>query len=1323
MKKITLMTAFFMLFFIKMSAQYGCETAVELTPGYTQSAITSPGTGGPEDWTTSVTTPTGMNALYFDDDVYLFKYTAGDADEEVSITIFSRSSWNGVAMFLNCDGTSLSGPIAGQGTTGANSTKTITGVAPAGQTIYIGVGQWGTPNNLDFDVVSFSAIPLVDPPLCTSVTAPADGAQNIPTNTNITWTAAAGSPTGYLVSVGTTPGGVDFLDNQEVGLVTTYALAGLEAGTTYYVTITPYNGNGEAAGCTETSFTTCGTIVPDYTEVFATTPPPCWSRASAGDVTTGPSGTGTMIWVADGFLNSGTTGAVKVNLYDLNRIGWLITPLMDLSAGNLMVSFDYAVTAWGATGPSTMGSDDFVQLLMSEDGGATWAELVTFNAESNVSNSNNTFSIAIPSTSSEAKFAFYATDGPVNDSQDYDFFIDNFIVEAIPACAKPTSISVNAAETTSQSIEINWVESVSAPANGYAYYYSTENTAPDDSEAGNGTVGAGVTTATISGLDPQTTYYFWVRALCGPGVTSEWSLTSASAKTLCAPYTDLPWTENFDSVATGTNVFPDCWAYVNTTSTWTISSGQPAHSGANSLRRTWSTDGWAFTPMMTLTAGTSYTLSYYVRTNDNNVGYDITIAVGGGQSVDAMTETLSEVVGYNAGTPWVKKTHEFVPQTTGDYSFGLHVVAPNAPNGINFDTFSVDVSPTCIEPTALALEPGTLSYDSVNIVWEESSTGAASGYEYYLSEVNEAPTEGTGATGTFPAGSLGATISDLNEQTTYYLWIRGLCSDSDASAWTSSVTFTTACAPVVPTYTQDFATFVPACWTRSGAGDVTTGPIGTANGVWVADGFRNAGTTGAIKVNLYFNNRIGWMISPLVDLSAGNMMVSFDYAATTLGGTAPVTMGSDDFVQLLMSEDGGLTWAELVTFNIDSNVSNNTQTFQATIPSTSAEAKFAFYTSDGAVNDAPDYDFFIDNFAVEPVPSCMKPSQVTLVPDTLTAYEATIGWMAPDAAPANGYEYFISTENTEPGDQVTGVTAAGVTEAALTDLAAMTTYYVWVRSVCSPTDKSAWTTVTSFTTACAAVTTNYVQDFATFPPMCWTRAGAGDVTTGPTGTGTGIWAADGFLNSGTTGAVKVNLYDLNRIGWLISPEVDLSVGTYTVSFDYAVTAWGATGPSAMGADDVVQLLMSEDGGVTWAELVTFNNESGITNALQSYSMEVPSSSPTAKFAFWATDGPVNHTQDYDFFIDNFALDVQLSVPGNELTKMNVYPNPVNDMLTVSHESNITNVSVINLLGQQLISKTVNDKEAKVDMSQLAAGTYVVKITADSLTKTVKVIKK
>lgn len=69
-----------------------------------------------------------------------------------------------------------------------------------------------------------------------------------------------------------------------------------------------------------------------------------------------------------------------------------------------------------------------------------------------------------------------------------------------------------------------------------------------------------------------------------------------------------------------------------------------------------------------------------------------------------------------------------------------------------------------------------------------------------------------------------------------------------------------------------------------------------------------------------------------------------------------------------------------------------------------------------------------------------------------------------------------------------------------------------------------------------------------------------------------------------------------------------------------------------------------------------------------------------------------------------------------------YPNPVKDVLNLSYNKSISDVSVYNLLGQEVMTKSINANQSQIDMSALTTGTYMVKVTADNQVKTIKVIK-
>ncbi|MFY7667036.1 T9SS type A sorting domain-containing protein [Flavobacterium sp.] len=88
-----------------------------------------------------------------------------------------------------------------------------------------------------------------------------------------------------------------------------------------------------------------------------------------------------------------------------------------------------------------------------------------------------------------------------------------------------------------------------------------------------------------------------------------------------------------------------------------------------------------------------------------------------------------------------------------------------------------------------------------------------------------------------------------------------------------------------------------------------------------------------------------------------------------------------------------------------------------------------------------------------------------------------------------------------------------------------------------------------------------------------------------------------------------------------------------------------------------------------------------------------------------------------------AFDASLLSVGDEnIQKSAVYPNPVKDTLTVSNQDIISNISVFNIVGQQVLLQNVNNSEARVDFSSLAAGTYLLKVQAGNSVETIKIVK-
>lgn len=108
--------------------------------------------------------------------------------------------------------------------------------------------------------------------------------------------------------------------------------------------------------------------------------------------------------------------------------------------------------------------------------------------------------------------------------------------------------------------------------------------------------------------------------------------------------------------------------------------------------------------------------------------------------------------------------------------------------------------------------------------------------------------------------------------------------------------------------------------------------------------------------------------------------------------------------------------------------------------------------------------------------TCFAPTGVTA--SSITFNSAVLNWTAASPAPANGYEYYIGTTSPTGASTPTGSVGAGVTTTGtVSGLASGQLYYMAVRSVCSATDTSSWSTIGTFTTYCAPVNVTYYEGF------------------------------------------------------------------------------------------------------------------------------------------------------------------------------------------------------------------------------------------------------
>lgn len=196
-------------------------------------------------------------------------------------------------------------------------------------------------------------------------------------------------------------------------------------------------------------------------------------------------------------------------------------------------------------------------------------------------------------------------------------------------------------------------------------------------------------------------------------------------------------------------------------------------------------------------------------------------------------------------------------------------------------------------------------------------------------------------------------------------------------------------------------------------------------------------------------------------------------------------------------------------------------------------------------------------------------------------------------------------------------------------------------------------------------------------------------------------------NSGVTNPTCF-VYGQNDV-WF-SFVVPAGVGTIDVSTDF-------TGGTLV--DTEIALYSGTCGALTF---VACDQDSGTTTLSNgsSYNSLITNATVTAGQTYYVRVAGYSASN-----VGTFCLRAStntLATNSFDTNNFSYYPNPVRDVLNLSYIQTISKVQINNLLGQEVLSKTVNANESQIDMSSLPRGTYLVNVTAEGLTKTIKVVK-
>ncbi len=89
---------------------------------------------------------------------------------------------------------------------------------------------------------------------------------------------------------------------------------------------------------------------------------------------------------------------------------------------------------------------------------------------------------------------------------------------------------------------------------------------------------------------------------------------------------------------------------------------------------------------------------------------------------------------------------------------------------------------------------------------------------------------------------------------------------------------------------------------------------------------------------------------------------------------------------------------------------------------------------------------------------------------------------------------------------------------------------------------------------------------------------------------------------------------------------------------------------------------------------------------------------------------------------NFSVNKTLSVSDNNLNSFTFYPNPTKERIEFRANQSVDNISIYSILGKKVTTANVNLSNNNIDVSSLASGAYLMKVSIGSVTKNYKFIK-
>jgi len=815
-----------------------------------------------------------------------------------------------------------------------------------------------------------------------------------------------------------------------------------------------------------------------------------------------------------------TGGEGSYTIYDFGRV--------------MLVPGDKPITGGSGSSLSSTTFPEFVEAFDPE--GKTYMSQETGDA-----NGWNTYTGDIDMTGREGIYNFvvmWNNDG--SQGNQYPISIDNISISQV-SCPRPAVLSGSTGSTTTtitvaSLIANQWEIAVSStPIDVFGTVtgdiYQQVSSAP----------------AVITGLTPNTEYYYTARIICGAGDTSRWA-DPQIVRTSCTAYS-VPYTETFEDAGALT-----CWPSIGTELPSRNTSYK--HAGTASCKIT---DATAVSPTMNVTSLATYMLNGWCYSTTDSVNFTVGVMV---DPDDISTFIDLAQVSIPEGNEWTEFTTYFTLLSDPDYidfADAQHfVIAVAGGSTVYIDDLYLGNTPTCPKPTETSIK--NVLANTFDLSWTENGTATS-----WL--VKAVPAAAGQATIDTVVTTNPAHISGLNAASTYTVQIQSICSAADSSLVTNCGTLRTTCDIVNLPYQETFETMtastVPDCWDNS----ASTTPTATSTPSYVWGVYETGGNKMIRMNNYYVSSGLAVINTPVISLSSINPPTfSFDYCNQSSAGAMDV----------MISTNGGTSWTTLGTYSGTSgsytspsswtNVSLNLGAYigQNVIIRFSANANYGT----GAI--------FVDNINILEGRACATPSDLAAV-SAPTGNSVQISW-----TPGGTETQWLV--RTSQGSNVSYQTAT-TNPYTVTGLNASSNYSISVAALCAAGDTSYFCAPISITTACAVVNAPYSEDFesmtANATPNCWDIS-ASTTSTATTSSSYYVWGVYEYSGNKMIRMRDYLVQDGDAI--INSPAISLPALPYAaLEFDYSHT-------STTAGD--LEVYASSNNGTSWTLLGSYGTNGG-----------------------------------------------------------------------------------------------------------------------------------